>query len=219
MDSGEIRAFGEVGGRALAKPALTARDVHTAFAGRVFRALGPIGAPVRVMHDGISRAAYASVATALRAPLQAGGAAIARGRLPGGRSMADAPAGAFALGALNGMWGDTIAAKHPELAIELSIRHEGERTGKLAVFVHGLCENDASWRGGYGGRLRSELGYTPLYLRYNTGLRVSDNGRRLAELLEHVVHGWPTEVDEVALIGHSMGGLVARSACHYAEAD
>src|SRR5215213_92598 len=208
MDADEVRAFGELGGRALAKPALTVRDVHAAFAGRVFGALGWVGTPVRVMHDAVSRAAYASVSTGLRVPLQAGGTAIGRARLPGGRSMADTSAGAFALGALNGMWGDTIAAKHPELAIEMSIRHEGEPTGKLAVFVHGLCENDASWRGGYGGRLRSELGYTPLYLRYNTGLRVSDNGRRLAELLEHVVQGWPVEVHEVTLIGHSMGGLV-----------
>ena len=85
MDAGEVRAFGELGGRTLAKPAVTARDVHAAFAGRVFGALGWVGAPVRLMHDGISRAAYASVSTALRLPLQAGGSAIARGRLPGGR--------------------------------------------------------------------------------------------------------------------------------------
>jgi pimeloyl-ACP methyl ester carboxylesterase len=234
MDAAEVRAFGELGGQALASPAVTVRDVHGALAGRVFGMLGTIGAPVRVMHDGISRAAYASVSTGLRVPLQAGGRAIAGARLPGGRSMADTPAGAFALGALNGMWGDTIASAHPELAIEMSIRKHGrivttdsagladaygdEATGKLAVFVHGLCENDVSWRGGYGGRLQRDLGYTPLYVRYNTGLHVSDNGRRLAEVLEHVVTGWPVPVDELALIGHSMGGLVSRSACHYGEA-
>jgi len=234
MDAAEVRAFGELGGQALASPAVTVRDVHAAFAKRVFGALGPIGAPVRVMHDGISRAAYASVSAGLRVPLQAGGRAIASRRLPGGRSMADTTPGAFALGALNGMWGDTIATSHPELAIELSIRKRGrivtpdsgglaeaygeEATGKLAVFVHGLCENDASWRSGYGGRLQRELGYTPLYVRYNTGLHVSDNGRRLAEVLDHVVGGWPVKVHEVALIGHSMGGLVSRSACHYGDA-
>jgi pimeloyl-ACP methyl ester carboxylesterase len=235
MDASEVRAFGELGGRALAAPATTARDVHGAFARRIFGALGTIGTPVRVMHDGVSRAAYASVSTGLRVPLEAGGRAIASRRLPGGRSMADTPAGAFALGALNGMWGDTIATSHPQLAIELSIRKQGrivtpdsaglaeaygdEATGKLAVFVHGLCENDAAWRGGYGGKLQRELGYTPLYVRYNTGLHVSDNGRRLAEVLEHVVGGWPVEVHELTLIGHSMGGLVSRSACHYGEAD
>src|SRR3954451_23598151 len=129
MDAAEVKAFGELGGRALASPAETVRDVHGAMAGRVFGMLGPIGAPVRVMHDGISRAAYASVSTALRVPLQAGGRVIGSRRLPGGRSMADTPAGAFALGALNGMWGDTIAESHPELAIELSIRRGGRVRG------------------------------------------------------------------------------------------
>jgi pimeloyl-ACP methyl ester carboxylesterase len=90
------------------------------------------------------------------------------------------------------------------------------------VFVHGLCETDEAWQLGserpYGARLRDELGYTPLYLRYNTGLRISDNGRRLAELLDEVVREWPLAVEEIALVGHSMGGLVARSACHYGGA-
>jgi pimeloyl-ACP methyl ester carboxylesterase len=58
-----------------------------------------------------------------------------------------------------------------------------------------------------------------VYVRYNTGLHVSDNGRRLAEVLEHVVGGWPVDVEELTLVGHSMGGLVSRSACHYGEAD
>jgi len=95
----------------------------------------------------------------------------------------------------------------------------GDATPKVAVFVHGLCENDESWGVRYGDGLRDDLGYTPVYVRYNTGLRVSDNGRRLAEILEHVVEAWPVEVSEIALIGHSMGGLVARSACHYGERD
>jgi len=219
MDSGEVKAFGELGGRALAKPALTVRDIHHAFARRVFGALGPIGTPVRVIHDGISRAAYASVAAALRTPLKGGGAVIASRRLPGGRSMADTPVGAFALGALNGMWGDTIAREHPELDVGMTVRREDEATGKLVVFVHGLCENDASWRGVYGGRLRDELGYTPLYVRYNTGLHVSENGRRLSEALEHLVDDWPVQVHEVTMVGHSMGGLVSRAAAHYGHAD
>jgi pimeloyl-ACP methyl ester carboxylesterase len=70
----------------------------------------------------------------------------------------------------------------------------------------------------YGDRLRAELGFTPVYLRYNSGLRISDNGRRLAEMLEEVVDSWPVPVEEIALVGHSMGGLVARSACHYGAA-
>src|SRR5918992_833720 len=93
-----------------------------------------------------------------------------------------------------------------------------DATPRLAVFVHGLCETEAAWhigsRPGYGYRLREEHGYTPVDVRYNTGLHVSDNGRRLAQVLDHLVAAWPVEVEEIALVGHSMGGLVARSACH-----
>jgi pimeloyl-ACP methyl ester carboxylesterase len=56
-------------------------------------------------------------------------------------------------------------------------------------------------------------------VRYNSGLHISDNGRRLADLLDRLVSAWPVAVDEIALVGHSMGGLVARSACHYGRAD
>ena len=96
---------------------------------------------------------------------------------------------------------------------------------RLAVFIHGLCETDDAWRLGadrhvpYGDRLESELGYTPVYVRYNSGLHISDNGRRLGDLLDGLVRCWPVQLREIALIGHSMGGLVARSACHYAAAD
>lgn len=103
-------------------------------------------------------------------------------------------------------------------------------TSRVAVFVHGLCETDRSWWDGaerlhgdpsvsYGTLLESDLGYTPVYLRYNSGLPVAENGRMLAELLHCVVEAWPVPIDEIALIGHSMGGLVVRSACHRADVD
>jgi pimeloyl-ACP methyl ester carboxylesterase len=94
-------------------------------------------------------------------------------------------------------------------------------TPRLAVFLHGLCETDDAWRihsdrhVPYGFRLQAELGYTPLFVRYNSGLHVSENGRELARLLAAVTAAWPTNVDEIALVGHSMGGLVSRSASHY----
>jgi pimeloyl-ACP methyl ester carboxylesterase len=91
----------------------------------------------------------------------------------------------------------------------------------VVVFLHGLFETEFSWRLGagedgetYGSRLARDLGCTPVDVRYNTGRHISENGRSLSELLEAVVAEWPVEVEEVALVGHSMGGLVARSACH-----
>jgi pimeloyl-ACP methyl ester carboxylesterase len=89
----------------------------------------------------------------------------------------------------------------------------------VLLLAHGLCLNDLQWkRNGqdYGAFLASDLGYTPIYLHYNSGLHVSDNGRSLAALLESLLDQWPVPVEELAIIGHSMGGLLARSAHHYA---
>jgi pimeloyl-ACP methyl ester carboxylesterase len=97
---------------------------------------------------------------------------------------------------------------------------------RIAVFVHGLACNEALWRlhaerhygdptVSYGTRLERELGYTPVYVRYNTGLHIAENGRRLARLLDRLVAAWPAPVEELTLVGHSMGGLVIRSATHY----
>jgi pimeloyl-ACP methyl ester carboxylesterase len=80
--------------------------------------------------------------------------------------------------------------------------------------------NDRQWsRDGHdhGAALASDLGYLPLYLRYNSGLHITSNGRELAEMLETLIGNWPTPLNEVVIMGHSMGGLVARSACHHAR--
>jgi pimeloyl-ACP methyl ester carboxylesterase len=165
--------------------------------------------------------------------------AVSLTRTENARSLADNPIGRAALGALNGAWGDTLHQRHSPLETPMAVRHGGrdvaldagslasafpDAGARLVVFVHGLGETDDAWRlratrhVPYGDRLRSELGYTPLYVRYNSGLHVSHNGRRLAELLEELTANWPVEVAEIALVGHSMGGLLARSACQYAEA-
>ena len=62
-----------------------------------------------------------------------------------------------------------------------------------------------------------ELGCTPLYLRYNTGRHISTNGQEFAQLLEQLCEAWPVPVESLSLIGHSMGGLVIRSASWYAQ--
>jgi triacylglycerol esterase/lipase EstA (alpha/beta hydrolase family) len=96
-----------------------------------------------------------------------------------------------------------------------------QATPRVAVFLHGLMETEFSWGGrpNYGSRLAEEAGWTPVYVRYNTGLRISQNGRSLAQLLERTVADWPVDVEEIALIGHSMGGLVCRSAGYRAVED
>lgn len=140
------------------------------------------------------------------------------------------------LAALNGVLGDYLVASGNPLAIEMELRHDGkvvpldraslgaafpDAKGRLLVLVHGLCMNDRQWtRDGHdhGAALARALDCTSVYVRYNTGLHVSTNGRALAGLMEALVAAWPVRVDEIAIVAHSMGGLVARSACHCAEA-
>jgi pimeloyl-ACP methyl ester carboxylesterase len=140
------------------------------------------------------------------------------------------------LAALNGVLGDYLAETVNPLAITMCLRHGGRRLvlerdalravfpeprGRLIVLVHGSCMNDAQWlrkEHDHGEALARELALSPIYVRYNSGLHISDNGDRLAALLEELVLAWPLPVDEVMIVGHSMGGLVARSACVAAEA-
>ena len=138
--------------------------------------------------------------------------------------------------ALNGVWGDHLAASGNPLAIRMALRtadghaldldnppsdaSSPQAGRKLLVLVHGLCMSDRQWtRAGHdhGHALARDLGCTPLYLHYNSGRHVSDNGREFAEMLEQLLAHWPQPVDELLILGHSMGGLLARSACHHAE--
>jgi pimeloyl-ACP methyl ester carboxylesterase len=90
----------------------------------------------------------------------------------------------------------------------------------LVILVHGLSLSELGWsRKGnpsIGDRLQDELDYTALYLRYNTGRHISTNGRQFAQMLEQLCEAWPVPVESLSLIGHSMGGLVIRSASWYA---
>jgi pimeloyl-ACP methyl ester carboxylesterase len=145
------------------------------------------------------------------------------------------------LAVLNGVIGDYLVKTGNELAIEMQLfaKVGGERplafgrsdlagalpvaTGRLVVLVHGLMSTERIWemadRTDYGTRLTSDLGYTPLYARYNSGRQIGENGARLSETLTSLMAGYPIPVDEIVLLGHSMGGLVVRSACHVARRD
>lgn len=173
---------------------------------------------------GITRAVGAGIDLALHA------AAPALGQ------MESSPAREAMIAVLNGVMGDYLAETGNPLAVTMHLRREGKpleltREGlaaairapspKLLVLVHGLCRNDRCWeRDGHdhGAGLARDLSYTAVYLHYNTGLHVSANGRALAQMLEELVAVWPVPLNEVSILAHSMGGLVARSACHHASA-
>jgi pimeloyl-ACP methyl ester carboxylesterase len=127
------------------------------------------------------------------------------------------------LAALNGVLGDHLADTANPLALKMQFRREGSGPkpgGRIIVLIHGLCMSDLQWTRcdhDHAAALARDFGFTPVYLSYNSGLHISTNGRALAESLEALITQWPTPIEDLAIIGHSMGGLVARSACHYAE--
>jgi len=138
------------------------------------------------------------------------------------------------LAALNGVLGDFLDASGNQLAIRMCVRRDGKRLAieapklataipppgdRLLVLLHGLCMNDLQWRHrghDHGAALARDLGYTPVYLLYNSGRHISVNGRECAEIIDKLLKAWPVPLKELVFIGHSMGGLVARSACHHA---
>ncbi len=237
MQPEEVTAVGEVAGEAIAGVARHVRDLHEGIAKRVWRSVGPMATPVQAVHDRVASSVYGGVSRSLIRAAQAGAKAASLRTAPDAPSLQRSPASRFALGALNGAFGDKLEQRGNALAWPMTLRVDGADvepnasalaaaypsvSPRLAVFVHGLCETEEAWGWGaarhvpYGERLRTELGYTPLYIRYNTGRHISENGRTLGRLLERVTEAWPVEIDELALVGHSMGGLVSRSATHYA---
>jgi hypothetical protein len=242
MRSSDVKAVGEVAGIGLGVVTAVVRDTHHGIASRVFRSIGPGAIPVRQVHHAIAGLVYAAVDRAARqgpVAVAAAAAVVADDTDP---PLHEHPRLAEAIAALDGIYGDELADRRSSLAIDMGVRVAGRAvpptadaladafpaaTGRLAVFVHGLCQTEKGWsrparndlageHPGYGELLRADFGYTPVLLRYNTGRHISTNGQALDQLVTALVDNWPVPVTEVALIGHSMGGLVARSACHYA---
>jgi pimeloyl-ACP methyl ester carboxylesterase len=148
--------------------------------------------------------------------------------------------------ALNGVFGDYLHQRGNELdlgmtlhaaiatpALELTAEPLAAAlpaaTPRLVIFVHGLATNEWCWRLGadkhaepgepgetFAERLAAR-GFTSLFARYNSGRHVSESGALLAEELDRLVDAYPVEIEQLALVGHSMGGLVLRSAAHQAK--
>ncbi|MEQ8747073.1 hypothetical protein [Pyruvatibacter sp.] len=141
------------------------------------------------------------------------------------------------ISALNGVCGDHLQARRNPLALKMEFRSQGRPIGtdggparnnaatsknRLLILIHGLCMSDLAWlRQGHdhGTVLSEELGLVPVYLRYNSGRHISQNGQELAHQIESLVEEWPEPLEDVIILAHSMGGLVARSAIHHAFLD
>lgn len=220
-------SFGSAVALAIERIVEPVEGMHRAIAGRWFSAVGPVGRPVEMAHDVTSHGVYQAIrlaGTALGVGLDVGNAV--------GPSTTDRTQ-AF----INGIWGDRLERHDRRLSIPMGLRDRNgvavapgaemaaafpNATGHLVVLVHGFINTERCWYGtdnrdGLLEALDAHPDLTPLLLRYNTGQQVSANGALLAELIETVHDDWPVPVESISLVGHSMGGLVARAACQTAQ--
>lgn len=218
------------------------QEMHRAIAGKSFDVLTSIplvagpAAFAKIMHDAISGGVYAAIHHGATGVF--GAAAAIERQLPEAEGPPSRAASTLR-SALNAAFGDHLAGIGNVLAIDMGIYVNGRLVSldtasldsafpaagkRICLFIHGLAFDEHCWEAtaegevDFGVGLQRELGYTPIYLRYNTGLPIADNGTRLAMLLETLLAAWPEEVEELLLIGHSMGGLIARNACEQAAA-
>ncbi|MEU0505679.1 alpha/beta hydrolase [Nocardia sp. NPDC005998] len=231
----EIQALARLAGDEIGGAVDGIAAVHRAISDRVFAAVrlgvGPAAQPVKVVHDAITDGVYRLV----------GGTAVAAGALaervvdvPGAPVPSRTVYGSGFLAALQGLIGDSLADEWPILAGPMTFRINGEPVApgwvgdvvsnprpRLVVFLHGLVETEHAWRLGgrpsYAERLEGDLDCTTLLVRYNSGLHISENARLLNGMLQRLVDNWPVPVEQIALVGHSMGGLIARGACYDAD--
>ena len=242
----ELRGALRLAGAGIEAATTVTEDMHRAIANKPFDLLArvPAAQVAKQVHDGIRGGIYACVRGVSRGVfavvdgvLAHGGDALQpRHRLPGPL-----------VGLLQGVVGDHIAREQNPLASVMQLRHAGRplaltrealaaafpaASPRPTVLVHGLAADESCWQLGslkawgrpgldYGSLLAERApvgrGITPLYVRYNSGLRIADNGRALAALLAELAEHWPVPLHSLTLIGHSMGGLVVRSACHHGE--
>ena len=237
LHSSDLRGVAQLATQATAGVARIAEGVHQS----VWSSLGVPGGKAPGQTRGITGLVYKSVHGVTR--LLGKGVDTLLARLQPALDAAQAaPAGspqrAAVLAALNGVMGDHLLESHNPLATPMTLRYQGEAlnwqalapipdaTGKVLLLIHGLCMNDLQWHTqqngqvvDHGATLAATLGYTPVYLRYNTGLHTSQNGHELSNQLEQLLTHWPTPIKEITVLAHSMGGLLIRSAFYYARQD
>jgi pimeloyl-ACP methyl ester carboxylesterase len=213
----------------------TVHHVHRAVADRVFGLVGPIGSPVRLAHDVISEGVHATVRTSFRALGAIGGEVAAVRARAHERPWHERTAVGSRLAAVAHGLLDDLPDLAPALDLPLVVREAGttvpvqpeslaatfpDAGPRVAVFLHGLIEDETIWGPSPGRPERVCLpaalavhGFSAVRIRYGTGATIARNGAALADLLEELQLAWPRPVEELVLVGHSMGGLVARAAC------
>jgi pimeloyl-ACP methyl ester carboxylesterase len=235
LRASDIRGIAQLASQATVGVTSITEGVHLSVLGT----LGIPGNKVAGRTSGLTGLVYASVRTVTH--LVSKGLDVALARLQPLFELLDGdkpetPGREAALAILNGIMGDRLVASGNTFALPMSLYYQGrpldlEATApvigaraKVLLLIHGLCMSELQWHAGHktpgtdhGKALSTGFGYTPVYLRYNSGLHISQNGRELASQLEQLSSHWPCEIEEFTVLAHSMGGLVIRSAVHYAR--
>jgi len=213
--------------------ATTVQDTHSAIV-RHHPVLRRLPRPVRLVQDGFTALVYGGVRLGIAA-LGAGAAAVVERapRTRESRPFSGSARGRRLAGLVDGAFGSHLdAVGYPGLAGPMTIRvdgagiavdaaalarHHPSATGTIVVLIHGLIETEDWWLptpdgDDFGARLAADIGATCVRVRYNSGQPVARSGAELDELLSRLVDAWPVPLTRIDLIGHSMGGLVARVA-------
>jgi pimeloyl-ACP methyl ester carboxylesterase len=223
-------------GRLAADLTVLVTDVVETMHHNIARRPGVLGRATQESTKGLTGFVYRSVRGVARVM---GGTvdAVLAPLVPLASGASEWPGRAAVIGALNGVLGDHLEASGNPLAIPMELCFGGaslpltraELAGllphprqRLVVMVHGLCVTDTIWgrrSHNHGQSLAQDIQADVVYLRYNSGRHISTNGAQFAALLETMVEAWPVPLRELVLVGHSMGGLVIRSACASGEAS
>ena len=142
-----------------------------------------------------------------------------------------------ALAILNGLVGDHLHSSRNPLSIQFGFYIDGQpvvldadgaerllpgHDRRLVVFVHGIMTTESYWQPIHGDsfakRLTHDFGVQCAYVRYNTGRPVAENGAALAKVLSELMVLSQRPIEELVLVGYSMGGLLVRHALEVAAA-
>jgi alpha-beta hydrolase superfamily lysophospholipase len=246
-EPGEVATSAAMVSDLLGHLTVTTQQIHRAVARRGLGRILPT--PVRAVQDTVTTAVYGLVHAGITVVGTAAATVLdSVERTRTARPLTSTPRGRRLAGILNGTVGDRLNDHYPQLASPMRIRvggadvepdtailsrHYPAAAPKMVVFVHGVIATEEWWSvpararaadpaaisEDFGTRLTRDLGYSSVHVRYNSGRHISDNGADLADLLDELITAWPVPVQELALVGHSMGGLVARSALHQAFAQ
>lgn len=138
--------------------------------------------------------------------------------------------------AVSSVVGDSFAGLVTTSEIQASFRSEGKDVGvekvledwkrsnrkKIMICVPGLFCDESLWtKNGEPSLAKTmeEEGYFPVFLRFNPGLHISDNGKKLLALLKSFLEHPDVRDLKADYISYSQGGLILRSAFYLAKQE